>query len=396
MPEFATLAVHAGRRPDTDSQAVLTPIHQVTTFARAEIGAVGGYTYSRVSNPTVDALEARLAALEGGASAVAFASGIAAIDAVFRRLSSGDHVVVSEPVYGGTVRLLREVYARHGITFTFADASKEGAVARAIRPTTKLVLIESPANPTLKLADIPQVARECREAGVPLAVDNTFLTPYGQRAIELGADLAIHSTTKYLEGHNATVGGAVVVKDDPAWTESLQFLRKCAGTIMAPFEAWLTLRGIKTLPVRLDRHGASALALARHLEGRPEVLKVNYPGLPSHPQHALARRQQRDGGGVVSFEVAGGLEAAKRFARAVSLLTLAENLGAVESLLTHPPTMTHASYTPEERRALGVPDGLLRISVGLEDIGDIIEDVDRGLAASRPERVAVPAGGVAY
>lgn len=396
MPEFATLAVHAGRQPDSDSHAVLTPIHQVTTFARSEIGAVGGYTYSRVSNPTVDALEARLAALEGGASCVAFASGIAAIDAVFRRLSSGDHVVLSEPVYGGTVRLLREVYARYGVTHTFADAAKPGGVAGAIRPNTKLVLIESPANPTLKLADIPLVAKECREAGVPLAVDNTFLTPYGQRALDLGADLAIHSTTKYLEGHNSTVGGAVVVKEDPAWTESLQFLRKCAGTIMAPFEAWLTLRGIKTLPVRLDRHGASAAVLARHLETRSEVVKVNYPGLPSHPQYELARRQQRDGGGVISFEIAGGLEAAKRFAKAVRVLTLAENLGAVESLLTHPPTMTHAAYTAEERRALGVPDGLLRISVGLEDVDDIIEDVNRGLDASRTERVAIPAGGVAY
>jgi cystathionine gamma-lyase len=394
MPKFATLAVHAGRQPDSDSHAVLTPIHQVTTFARSEIGAIGGYTYSRVSNPTVDALEARLAALEGGVGAVAFASGIAAIDAVFRRLSSGDHVVLSDVVYGGTVRLLREVYARHGITFAFADASKPDVFASALRPSTKLVLIESPANPTLKLADIPATAEVCRRAGVPLAVDNTFLTPYGQRACDLGADLAIHSTTKYLEGHNATVGGAVVVREDPQWIESLQFLRKCAGTIMAPFEAWLTLRGIKTLPVRLDRHAASALTLARHLEGRPEVVKVNYPGLKTHPQFELARRQQRDGGGVISFEIAGGLEAAKRFAKTVRVLTLAENLGAVESLLTHPPTMTHAAYTPEERRALGVPDGLLRISVGLEDIDDIIADVDLGLTASRA--VPVPVGGGAY
>jgi cystathionine gamma-lyase len=396
MTKFATLAVHAGRQPDSDSHAVLTPIHQVTTFARSEIGAIGGYTYSRVSNPTVDALEARLAALEGGMGAVAFASGIAAIDAVFRRLSSGDHVVLSDVVYGGTVRLLREVYARHGVTFSFSDASKPEAFAKALRPSTKLVLIESPANPTLKLADIPAIAAVCARADVPLAVDNTFLTPYGQRALDLGADLAIHSTTKYLEGHNATVGGAVVVKEDAQWIESLQFLRKCAGTIMAPFEAWLTLRGIKTLPVRLDRHAASALVLAEHLEGRPEVVKVNYPGLKSHPQYELAVRQQRDGGGVISFEIAGGLEAAKRFAKAVRVLTLAENLGAVESLLTHPGTMTHAAYTAEERRALGVPDGLLRISVGLEDVDDIIADVDLGLAASRAVPLPVPVGGGAY
>ncbi len=395
MTEFATLAVHAGRHPD-ETNAVLTPIHQVTTFARSEIGTQGGYTYSRVSNPTVTALEERLTALEGGRDTVAFASGIAAIDAVFRRLSSGDHVVLSDVVYGGTVRLLREVYARHGVTFTFADASRPEAFARALRPSTKLVLIESPANPTLKLADIAAISRICRGAGVPLAVDNTFLTPYGQRALDLGADLAVHSTTKYLEGHNATVGGAVVVKEDAEWVESLQFLRKCAGTIMAPFEAWLTLRGIKTLTVRLERHAASALSLAQHLEGRPEVVKVNYPGLPSHPQHELARRQQRDGGGVLSFEIAGGLDAAKRFAKALRIITLAENLGAVESLLTHPATMTHAAYTADERRALSVPDGLLRISVGLEDIRDIVEDVDRALAAARAVPVSVPAGGGAY
>ncbi|HEX9710221.1 MAG TPA: PLP-dependent aspartate aminotransferase family protein [Candidatus Thermoplasmatota archaeon] len=397
MTEIETLAVHAGRRSDLATGAVLTPLHQVTTFARAGVGVEGGYTYSRVSNPTVTALEERLAALEGGEGAVAFASGIAAIDAVFRRLSAGDHIVLSDMVYGGTVRLLRDVYARHGVTFSFADASKPGGVARAVRPATRLVLIESPANPTLKLADIRAVAQECRAAGVPLAVDNTFLTPYGQRAIDLGADLAIHSTTKYLEGHNATVGGAVVVRRGADWLEPLRLLRKCAGTIMAPFEAWLTLRGTKTLAVRLDRHAASAQVVAQFLEGRPEVRRVNYPGLASHPQRALAARQQRHGGGVVSFELAGGLPAVRRFADALQVVTLAENLGAVESLLTHPATMTHAAYTPQERDALGVTDGLLRISVGLEAEGDILEDLERGLRASRGVPApAPPAGGAAY
>jgi cystathionine gamma-lyase len=291
---------------------------------------------------------------------------------------------------------LREVYARHGVTFSFADTSKPPAVSEAIRPATRLVLVETPANPTLKLADIPAISKVCNDAGLPLVVDNTFLTPYGQRALDLGADLAVHSTTKYLEGHNATVGGAVVVREDPKWTEWLQFVRKSTGTILAPFEAWLTLRGLKTLTVRLDRHAASALTVAKHLEGHPQVVRVHYPGLPSHPQHALALRQQRNGGGIVTFELAGGIEAVRRFARALRVFTLAENVGAVESLLTHSATMTHAAYTPEERRALGVTDGLLRLSVGLEDVGDLLEDIDRAFEAARAVAPAPLIGGGAY
>lgn len=378
---FATLSVHAGRRADGDTGAIVTPIHQVTTYAQEDIGVHKGHTYSRASNPTVAALEERLAALEGGRSAVCFASGMAAIDAVLRRLSSGDHIVLSDVVYGGTVRLLREVYARHGVAFTFADAADPDAFASAFTPRTRLALIETPANPTLKLADIPAIARVCRERGVPLAVDNTFLTPYGQRALELGADLAIHSTTKYLEGHNTTIGGAVVVRDDPTWEEWLRLVRKSAGTNQAPFDAWLTLRGIKTLAVRMDRHAASALALARLVEGHPAVTRVLYPYLDSHPQHELARRQQRDGGGIVSIEVRGGERGARAFVGALRTITLAENLGAAESLVTHPATMTHAAYRREEREALGVTDGLVRISVGLEDVEDLAEDIERGLKA---------------
>lgn len=396
MSRFATDAVHAGRRADGDTGAILTPIHQVTTFAQPDIGVHKGHTYSRASNPTVAALEERLAALEGGRGAVCFASGMAAIDAVLRRLSSGDHLVLSDVVYGGTVRLLREVYARHGIRFSFADASEPSKVGEALTARTRLVLIETPANPTLKLADIRAVGHVCHVAGVPLAVDNTFLTPYGQRALDLEADLAIHSTTKYLEGHNATIGGAVVVRQDARWLEWLTLVRKSAGTNLAPFEAWLTLRGIKTLPVRLDRHAANALEVARFLSAHPAVERVHYPGLAGHPQYALARRQQRNGGGVVAFEVRGGLEGARRLARALKVITVAENLGSVESLLTHPATMTHGAYTPQERQALGVVDGLLRLSVGLEDVDDLVEDLTNALQAAFPAQVARAAGGVAY
>jgi cystathionine beta-lyase/cystathionine gamma-synthase len=405
MTGIHTLAVHAGRRPrrvdrslsdasgpaplgggaDGDTGALLTPIHQTTTYAQDALGQHKGHTYSRASNPTVAALEERLAALEGGAGAVCFSSGMAAIDAVLRRLRGGEHVLLSDTVYGGTVRLLREVYAAHGVRHSFVDATDPARVADAITPATRLVLVESPANPTLKLADIAAIARVTRERGVTLAVDNTFLTPYGQRALDLGADLAIHSTTKLIEGHNATIGGAVVVRDRAeggAWLDWLRLVRKSAGTNLAPFEAWLTLRGVKTLGVRCDRQAEQALALARALEAHPAVERVCYPFLASHPQRELARRQQRNGGTVVAFELAGGRRAVERFVAELEVVTLAESLGAVESLVTHPATMTHGAYSPAEREALGVTDGLLRLSVGLEDLADLQADLDRGLRAA--------------
>lgn len=385
MSRFATDAVHAGRRPDGDTGAVLTPIHQVTTYAQTDIGVHKGHTYSRASNPTVAALEARLAALEGGVDAVAFASGMAAIDAVLRILRTGEHVILGDVVYGGTVRLLREVYARHGVAFTFVDASDPRAIEAAIRESTRLILIESPSNPTLKLADIAGIAAIAKRRKITLAVDNTFLTPYAQRVFDLGADLSIHSTTKYLEGHNSTIGGAVVVRESAEWLGWLRLARKSAGTNQAPFEAWLTLLGTKTLPVRFDRHAESALHIARWLEGRPEVRRVHYPFLPSHPQHALALRQQANGGGIVSFELASEA-AARRFVKALRVVTLAENLGAVESLITHPATMTHAAYSSVERVGLGIPDGLLRLSVGLEDAQDLVEDLERALAAAADDQ----------
>jgi cystathionine beta-lyase/cystathionine gamma-synthase len=379
-----TLAVHAGRRPDGDTGALLTPIHQTATYAQEELGIHKGHTYSRASNPTVAALEERLAALEGGAGAVCFASGMAAIDALLRRLRSGEHVLVGDVLYGGTVRLLREVYARVGVEHSFVDASDAAAVEAALRPSTRLVLVETPANPTLKLADVRAIAAACRRRGVPLAVDNTFLTPLGQRALDLGADVALHSTTKLIEGHNATIGGAVVVRDDPALLEWLRLARKSAGTNLAPFEAWLTLRGVKTLGVRLARHGESALRVAQWLERHPSVARVHYPWLDSHPQRDLARAQQRTGGAVVAFEPRGD---PRRFLRALRVITLAESLGGVESLITHPATMTHGAYTAEERAALGVTDGLLRLSVGLEDVEDLLADLEGALQAAAPLEV---------
>jgi cystathionine beta-lyase/cystathionine gamma-synthase len=389
VSRFDTLAVHAGRRPDGDSGAILTPIHQVATYAQEELGVHKGHTYSRASNPTVSALEARLAALEGGCDAICFASGMAAIDAVLRRLRSGDHVVLTDVVYGGTVRLLREVYARVGIEFTLADGASTDTIEAALRGETRLVLVESPANPTLKLVDIAAIAQRCRSRSIPLVVDNTFLTPHGQRAIELGADLVIHSTTKQIEGHNATIGGAVIVRDDPSWVDWLRLARKTAGTNLAPFDAWLTLRGSKTLGVRCERSAATALLLATWLEAQPGIARVHYPGLASHPQHDLARRQQRHGGAVIAVELAGGIEAVRRFVASLGVITLAESLGAVESLVTHPATMTHGAYTPEERAAAGVGDGLLRLSIGLEDPHDLREDLTRALAAAHPAGVEI-------
>ncbi|HVL47740.1 MAG TPA: PLP-dependent aspartate aminotransferase family protein, partial [Candidatus Thermoplasmatota archaeon] len=386
MASLVTRAVHAGRKPDGDTGAILTPIHQVTTYAQEDVGVHKGHTYSRASNPTVEALEIRLNSLEEGIGAVAFTSGMAAIDALFRAsLSAGDHVVVSDVVYGGTVRLLRQVYARAGVTWSFVDASDPAAVARAITPATKLVLLESPGNPTLKLADIRGVAEVAHAKGVPVAVDNTFLTPLGQRVFELGADISVHSTTKYLEGHNSTIGGAVIVKSDAALLEQLKLIRKTAGSNQAPFEAWLTLRGIKTLALRLDAVSSSAQAIAEYLEQSPGVAKVHYPGLASFPQRDLAERQQLVTGGILAFELDGGYEAALRFVKGLEWITLAENLGAAESLLTHPASMTHAALTREEREALGITDGLLRLSVGLEAVEDLVADLESALARARAE-----------
>ena len=379
---FATRQVRAGVEPDPATGAILTPIHQTTTYVQPSVDRYRetGYSYSRSHNPTVRALETRLAALEGGADACAFGTGMAAIHAVLLAyLRAGEHAVVSDVVFGGTLRLCRQVLGRLGVEFTFADTSDPAAVAAGLRPNTRLILTETPANPTLKLTDIAAVSDLARDRGIPHVVDNTLLTPYYQRPLDLGADLVVHSTTKYLDGHNATVGGAVICANE-SQAEAVRFVQNATGSIMSPFVAWLTLQGCKTLSVRMDAQSAAALRVARYLESHPKVERVLHPGLASFPQHALASRQASGYGAMVCCELRGGAMAGKRAMDAVRLWSLAENLGTVESLVTHPVTMTHANVAPEERPRLGITDGLVRLSVGLETPDDLIADLDQALA----------------
>jgi len=386
---FSTRAIHGAGEGDPSTGALVAPIAQSTTFRQLGLGRDLGHTYSRASNPTVAALERALGALEGALPAVCTSSGMAAITTLFLAvLGRGERVVVGDVVYGGTVRLLREVLAGFGVEPLFVDTSDRAALERALRDGARVLFLESPANPTLKLTDLAAASAAAHAAGALCVVDNTFLTPAHQDAFALGADVVVHSTTKYLEGHNATLGGALLTKD-AALRARLELVRKSLGTIQAPFEAWLTLRGIKTLELRLARHAASALTLARRLERHPAVARVAYPWLESHPQFELARRQQRSGGGIVTLELAGGLAAARRLAGSVELWSLAENLGAAESLLTHPATMTHAAYTPEERARLGLTDGLVRLSVGLEEPADLWADLERALSALETAEVSV-------
>jgi cystathionine beta-lyase/cystathionine gamma-synthase len=378
---FATKLVHAGVVPDPLTGAILTPIHQTTTFVQPSVDEymTTGFSYSRTGNPTVRAFEAKIAALEDGADAAAFATGMAATTAVFTALlSAGDHVVISDVAYGGTHRIATQIFPRFGVETEFVDTSDPSNVERALRPETRLVFTETPANPTLKLTDLAAVSEMTRAAGVPHAVDNTFLSPYYQKPLDLGADIAVHSTTKYLDGHNATVGGAVVSATQELH-DRIAFVQNATGTIMSPMVAWLTMQGAKTLAVRLDRQSDSAMAVARYLEAHPKVRQVAYPGLESFPQHDLAKRQAAGFGGMLWFEVVGGLDTGKQLMDAVEVWTLAENLGSVESLITHPATMTHAGISPDERERLGILDGLVRASVGLEDPEDLIEDLARAL-----------------
>ncbi|MCI0426254.1 MAG: PLP-dependent aspartate aminotransferase family protein [Actinobacteria bacterium] len=378
---FRTKQVHAGVEPDPVTGAILTPIHQSTTFVQESVDDYlgRGYSYTRGGNPTVRALEEKLTALEGGHDTTAYGSGMAATVAVFLALlEQGDHIVVANVVYGGTYRFADRFLRKFGVDVDFADATDVEAIAAVMRPNTRLVFTESPANPTLKVTDLAAVSALCKERGTLHVTDNTFLTPYFQRPFEMGADLVIHSTTKFLDGHNATLGGVVVV-NTPELQELVLFARISAGLIMSPMVAWLTLQGIKTLSDRMDRQSASAMTIAEHLQRHDKVGYVNYPGLPSHPQHELSRRQASGFGAMVCFEVAGGVEAGKKLMDAVELWSLAENLGSVESLITHPVTMTHASVPPKERAAAGITDGLIRLSVGLEDVEDLIDDLDRAL-----------------
>jgi cystathionine beta-lyase/cystathionine gamma-synthase len=374
-----TLALHAGTAPDPTTGALLTPIYQTTTFTQEAVGTHKGFTYSRAGNPTVAALEGRLAALEGAPHATCYATGLAATLALcLALLKSGDRVVASQAVYGGTVRLLRQVLAPFGVNAEFVDTSDADALTNALREPARFVFIETPANPTLRLTDISLAARLAHASGALLVVDNTLLTPALQRPLDLGADIVLHSTTKFIEGHNATVGGALVTRDAELH-ERFAFTRTATGVIQSPFNAWLTLQGVKTLPVRMAQHSENALRVARFLESHPRVASLAYPGLESFPQFELARRQQRAGGALIAFEVEGGVEAGTRLMNSVRVCSLAENLGAAETLITHPVSMTHGSVPPEQRAAAGITDGLVRLSVGLEHPEDVIADLKQAL-----------------
>jgi cystathionine beta-lyase/cystathionine gamma-synthase len=378
---FRTKQVHAGVTPDPGTGAILTPIHQSTTFVQESVDdyMAKGYSYTRAGNPTVRAFEHKLNALEGGVDTTAYGSGMAATVAVFLALlEAGDHLVTSDVVYGGTYRFADQFLTKFGVEVSFVDTSDAGVVERAVTDKTRLVFTETPANPTLKVTDLAAVSAICEEHDLIHVTDNTFLTPYYQRPFELGADVIVHSTTKFLDGHNATLGGAVVVNDQ-SLHEKIAFARISAGLVMSPMVAWLTLQGTKTLSARMDAQSASAMAIAEHLEGQDKVDYVNYPGLPSHPQHDLSSKQASGYGAMVCFEVHGGVEAGKRLMDNIELWSLAENLGSVESLITHPVTMTHAAVPREERIASGITDGLVRLSVGLEDTEDLITALDEAL-----------------
>lgn len=374
---FATTCIHAGQEPDPSTGAIITPIFQTSTYVQEGLGRHKGYEYARTQNPTRAALEANIAALEAGRAGFAFASGMAAIGAVASLLQSGDHVIVTDNTYGGTYRLFERVLRRYGLTFTYVDTGNLDLVAAAITPQTRMLFVETPTNPVLGLTDLAAAAELARKHGLTLVVDNTFASPAIQRPIELGAHLVVHSTTKYLNGHSDSVGGIVVAVED-AHIEWLRFYQNAAGGILSPFDSWLVLRGTKTLAVRMAQHNRNGQALAEFLAAHPKVRRVYYPGLPSHPQHALAARQMRGFGGMLAFDL-GSLEAASRVLERVRLIALAESLGGVESLISHPATMTHGSVPPERRQALGITDGLVRISAGIEDIEDLEADLAQAL-----------------
>jgi cystathionine gamma-lyase/cystathionine beta-lyase/cystathionine gamma-lyase/homocysteine desulfhydrase len=374
---FDTVCLHAGQEPDPSTGAIVTPIYQTSTYVQDELGKHKGYEYARTQNPTRAALEANLAAIESGRGAIAFASGMAAIGAVASMLESGDHVIVSSNVYGGTFRLFEQVLNRYQLTFSYIDTADLGAVDNAFAPNTRMLFVETPSNPAMRLTDLAASAELAHRHNARLVVDNTFASPVLQRPIELGADLVVHSTTKYLNGHSDSVGGAVITArdEDTAW---LKFVQNAAGAILGPFDSWLVLRGTKTLAIRMARHSLNGQALAEFLEAHPKVKAVYYPGLPSHPQHDLARKQMSGFGGMLAFDL-GSLDAARAVLNSVRLASLAESLGGVETLISHPATMTHASVPAERRRALGITDGLVRVSVGIEDIEDLKEDLGQAL-----------------
>lgn len=374
---FATTAIHTGSEPDEATGAVTVPIYQTSTYAQDALGENKGYEYARTQNPTRSAVERNIAAIEGGRFGFAFASGMAAIDATLRLVKGGEHVIVSDNTYGGTARLFNRILANYNLTFDYVDTSDPLNVEAALKPNTKMVFVETPTNPVMVLTDLKEVSEIAHRAGARMVCDNTFMSPYLQRPLEFGVDIVVHSTTKYLNGHSDGIGGVVVLNDeeDANW---IGFVQNSAGAILSPFDSWLVLRGTKTLALRMEQHDRTGRAVAAFLEEHPKVKKVYYPGSASHPQHALARRQQHGFGGMVSFDVE-SLENARTVLGSVKLCTLAESLGGVETLISHPATMTHASVDEAKRQRLGITDGLVRISVGIEDTDDIIADLDQAL-----------------
>ena len=376
---FATRAVHAGQSADPATGAIMTPVYLTSTYVQEAPGKHKGYDYARTVHPTRLALERNLASLEGGKFGLCFASGMAATSTVVETLSAGDHVVSGNDVYGGTYRVFTKVFQRLGLTFTFVNAFDLHAIEAAITPKTKLIWLETPTNPLLQIVDIEAVAKMAKKRGIKVAVDNTFATPFLQRPLELGADFAVHSTTKYLGGHSDVVGGAIVV-DDPALHEQLKFLQNAVGAVPGPMDCFLVLRGTKTLPLRMERHCANARKVAEALAKHPEVARVHYPGLAGHRGHDTAKRQMRDFGGMISFELKGDMDRAMRMLSSTKVFSLAESLGGVESLIGHPASMTHGSIPREERIAAGLADGLIRLSVGIEDAEDLIADLKQAIA----------------
>ncbi|MBI3668724.1 MAG: PLP-dependent transferase [Acidobacteria bacterium] len=375
---FATDAIHIGQEPDPSTGAIVPPIYQTSTYVQPELGKNKGYDYARTAHPNRRALERCLAKLEGGQVAYVFSTGMAAIDAVFRLLRPGEHVIVSQAVYGGVFRLTTKLLVDFGLEFSFTDTSCLENVTRAMKPNTKMIYVETPTNPTMIITDIAAVARLAAEHKLTLVVDNTFLSPYFQQPLALGAHIVVHSMTKYLNGHSDCTGGAVVLAR-PDDAEKIYFIQRSAGTGLAPMDCFLVSRGIKTLAVRMVQHNANGMAIAKFLEAHPKVKRVLYPGLASHPQHEVARQQQRGFGAMLSFDL-GGLEPARRLLNNVKLCSLAESLGGVETLISLPAVMTHVSMPPEVRQQIGITDGLVRLSVGIEDVEDLIADLDQALA----------------
>ena len=379
--KFDTKVVRAGITPDPTTGSIVPPIYETATYVLDEVGKDKGFDYTRSSNPTRQVLENNLAAIEGGQYGVCFSSGMAAVDTCMKLLESGDHVVCSDDVYGGVSRHFNRVLASYGLGFSYVDTSRPETVRQAVRPETRMLWVETPTNPLLKVTDLGAMAAIAKEHGLYLGVDSTFATPVFLRPLEFGADIVMHSMTKYLSGHNQIIGGVLVI-DRKDIFDRFKFIQKTIGAVPSPFDCWLTLSGVKTLHLRMARHAASAQAVAEYLEGHPKVARVVYPGLASHPQHATAKAQMSGFSGMISFELTGGIPAGKAVMNNVKLASLAESLGSVETMITHPATMTHAEVPAEDRQARGLSDGLVRLSVGIEDVDDIIADLDQALAAA--------------